>query len=455
MRKCVSILSGIVCAAVVLFAGSGIGSAAEQIQTPERIFEASVPARVAFTSNAQLWLLDGSDPKAKPKQITTTGAVEIAGWSPDGKWLFYLHNQNPADASSGNVLWAVKADGSGAFQVDPRRVLEKPKWASDAKTFAYMVQSTQTGGPDNAYSPEFVVARLDGERVQKLLEQRREIEDFAWLPDGKRLLVSVPAAKGRPITLELTDLAGKKLAAYALGGPPNVEEGIYPYSAEGLTLSPDGKRVAYYVRVSSGSLSADGVSIQLFDLTKPDRKPVEIGVGLAYPEWFSWSPDSSRLAFIDGSGRIATENKHLTLADKDGKIVHAGQPGKVDALPRWPEKAADSLYFARGFENAKWLGNYDPKQLLISGQRIWMRDTQGRALPVTKGPEGTADTYPHPSPDGKQLIFVRLDGAEHGSVYARTTDGQEKELVRHVTGDPGYYANYLPEWVGVYWIQSE
>ncbi|MEJ8544529.1 hypothetical protein [Brevibacillus borstelensis] len=455
MRKCVSILSGIVCAAAMLFAGSGIGTAAGQIQTPERILQASVPASVAFTSNAQLWLLDGGDPKAKPKQITTSGAVEITGWSPNGKWLFYLHNQAPADASSGNYLWAVKADGTGAFQVDQRKVLEQPKWAPDGQNFAYIVQSAQTGHADGTYSPEFVVARLDGDRVQKLREQKREIADFAWMPMGQRLLLSVPAAKERPITLELTDLTGKKLAAYRLGDPPKVEEGIYPYSAEGLTLSPDGKRVSYYVRVTSGSLSADGVSIQLFDLTKPGQKPVAIGEGLAYPEWFSWSKDSSQLAFIDGSGRIASENKHLTLASKEGIVTRAGQPGQADALPRWSRDGADILYFVRGFENAKWLGNYDPKQLLIPGQRIWMRDMQGRAQPVTKGPEGTADTYPNPSPDGKQLIFVRLDGAEHGSVYVRTADGQEKELIRHVTGEPGYYANYLPAWVSVHWIQSK
>ncbi|USG67608.1 hypothetical protein NDK47_10155 [Brevibacillus ruminantium] len=457
MWKPVSILTSVALAATALLGSSGSSGAAERIQKPERVYQEAIPAQIAFTNNRQLWLLNARDPQAAPKQVTSIGAVEIVGWSQDGAWLFYQHEPKPEETFSKKYLWAVKADGTDAFQIDPREVLMQPKWAPAGHRFAYVVQSAETGstGTSNVYSPELVAAELTDGKITKLLEEKRDITDFAWMPDSARLLLSVPAAKDRPITLELTDLKGKKLSAYPLGQPPKIEEGIYPYAATGLTLSPDGNQVAYYVRPNSGSLTADGVAIQLLDLTKPSQKPFELGTGLSYPEWFSWSADSKQLAFIEGGGRVASEGKHLTLAKADGKVIPAGQTGKVDALPRWTNAKADRLFFARGLDNSEWLGNYQPEKLLIPGQRIWTRDAGGQEQAVTKGTEKTADTYPNPSPDGNQLLFVRLDGAEHGSVCVRTQDGSEKELVRHVTGEAGYYANYLPAWVQIHWVQPQ
>ncbi|MGM0711205.1 MAG: hypothetical protein ACQEU9_05130 [Bacillota bacterium] len=86
----------------------------------------------------------------------------------------------------------------------------------------------------------------------------------------------------------------------------------------------------------------------------------------------------------------------------------------------------------------------------MPGQRIWMREASGAEQPLTKGSLQTADYYPSPSPDGKQLLFLRLDSAEHGSLFLQA-DGKETELVKGITGDIGYYANYLPKWIAVYW----
>jgi hypothetical protein len=65
----------------------------------------------------------------------------------------------------------------------------------------------------------------------------------------------------------------------------------------------------------------------------------------------------------------------------------------------------------------------------------------------------TADYFPYPSPDGKLLLFVRVDQALRGSLYL-SAQGKETELLRFVTGDIGYYANYLPQWISVYWTSE-
>jgi Tol biopolymer transport system component len=441
--------------ASVLTGSETIGAAqqtepAVRAESPQRVSQAAVPATIAFTNDGHLWILDASRADAMPRQVTAQGKAEIAGWSADGEWLLYLQYDRADEYSSPAYLWAVKADGTGAFQVDERSILDQPKWSPVSRTFAYRANAARTG---EEQKPVLVVARLAGEKPVVVGSQTTEIADFAWMPDGRRLLISVPAASGRPMTLQLTDLVGRRLAAYPLAEPPKVEEGIYPWAADGLTVAPDGKRVAYYVRVSSASLSADGVAIQLFDLSQPARKPVDIGSGLAYPEWLNWSPDSSKLAFIDGGDRMATHNKRVTLADVNGRVIPAGQPGMVDTLPKWTAAVPYALYFTRGVAKEY---QYEPQTPMVPGQRIWRRSADGRQQAVTQGTEKTADSFPAPSPDGNELLFVRLDSAEHGSLYLKTGDsGGEVELLRHVTGDIGYYANYLPPWVRVFWKEEK
>lgn len=425
------------------------GERAVRADAPQRVSQAAVPATIAFTNNAHLWILDASRADAVPRQVTAQGKAEIAGWSADGQWLLYLQYDRADDYSSPAYLWAVKADGTSAFRVDERPILDQPKWSPVSRTFAYRVNAAGTG---EQRKPVLVVAEMAGEKAVVVGSRTTDLADFAWMPDGRSLLVSVPAASGRPMTLQLTDLAGNRLAAYPLAEPPNVEEGIYPWAADGLTVAPDGKRVAYYVRVSSASLSADGVAIQMFDLTQPARKPVDIGSGLAYPEWLAWSPDSSLLAFIDGSDRMATHNKRVTLADANGRVIPAGQPDKVDALPTWTAAAPYALYFTRGVAKEY---QYEPQKPMVPGQRIWRRSADGSQQAVTQGTDKTADTFPALSPDGNALLFVRLDAAEHGSLYLKTGSESEVELLRHVTGDIGYYGNYLPPWIRVFWKEQK
>lgn len=119
------------------------------IAPPERVYWGAFPARVAFTANNNLWLLDGSQAGAQPVQVTKEGSVQILGWSPDGQWLAYLQRETPEPWESKPYLWVVKYDGSGAVQVDPRPVVGEPQWSPWENILAY---STQAPGAD--YAPD-------------------------------------------------------------------------------------------------------------------------------------------------------------------------------------------------------------------------------------------------------------------------------------------------------------
>lgn len=447
MIAIMKVFSGIALAAGLWSQGSNVGMLAEEAKLiPERVSPVAVPAQIAFTSNQQLWMLNGQDKKSKPVQVTKEGISEIVGWSGDGNWLLFMKYPDSDSYYTNGFLWAVSKDGRTALQIDERPIVEKPKWSPVANQFAYVAGSAASGDTD---TDTFFVTKQIGEdnKVSTVSTVKTDFVDFAWMPDGKQMLVSLSVEKQRPMTLALRDLAGKTIASYPIADLPKAGEEIYGWAAKVLQVSPDGKQVAYDVQYNSASMSADGVPVQVFDLGQPKEKPMELGIGLAYPEWLRWSPDSSQLAWIEGADRMGTQNKTLHIVDRQGKLIFEGEKGQVESLPVWTKASPYRVFFTRG--TAKEY-HYEPEQVMVPGQRIWMRGADGKVTQVTKGSERTADTFPSPSDDGQQLLFVRLDTAGHGSLYLEK-EGKEYELVRHVTGNIGYYANYLPEWVGVYW----
>ena len=416
---------------------------------PKRVSEETVPAHIAFTSNQQLWILDANEKRSQPVQVTKQGSAQIAGWSHDGSWLLYIHYPQGDPYATSGYLWAVNQDGSKAFRVDDKPVREMPKWSPNSLQIAYVTEVTR----GEATEKEFVVKEIrEGERAELVSRSAADFVDFAWMPDGKQILVSLSADRQRPMKLSLRELTGKESASYPLGAPPSESDGgIYLWAPTGLKVSPDGKQVAYYVLYNSASLSADGVPIQLFDLSRPANKPVQIGTGLSNPEWLTWSADSEQLAFIEGTDRMATHNKQLRVVNRTGDVITETEKEKVALFPAWTSQKPYSLFFTSGTGVPY---EYEEQKVMVPGQRIWKRGHNGEIRQETKGSEQTADTFPFPNREGSQLLFVRLTAAETGSLFLQK-DGKETELVRHVTGEIGYYANYLPKWVDVYWMKVE
>jgi len=412
---------------------------------PERVSKEAVPARIAFTSNRQLWLLDGSDAESKPVQVTKEGSAEIVGWSHDGEWLLYVCYPEGDLYDPNRFLWAVNKDGSKSFQIDDRPILANPKWSPTSLQFAYVAGA----GSGQEGKDEFIVKEIRDGKVLTVSQSAADFADFAWMPDGRQFLVSLSATAERPMTLAFRQLSGEQTAVFPIAEKPDAGEDIYPWAPVGMQVSPNGRLVAYYVRYNAASLSADGVPVQLFDLGRPTEMPIPIGSGLAYPKWLSWAPDGSRLAFIEGTGREATEGKRLRVVDRSGNVVHETEEDKTASFPVWTLDEPFHLYFAGG-TGVSYPDGYEEHQVLVPGQRIVKLDDNGTMHQVTHGTDRTADLFPSPAPDGKQLLFVRLDEMDRGSLFL-LKNGTESELVRSLTGSPGYYANYLPKWTAVYW----
>jgi len=418
---------------------------------PERVYNAAFPARVAFTNNGHLWLVNGSQAGAAPVQITREGTAQIVGWSRNGQWLMYLKWASDDIYRGEPHLWVAKADGTGAFQVDEKAVVDKPAWSPTASTAAYFTQNS-SGYPDLDLK---VAVIQDGKAtVTSLLPGSSSVVDFAWAPDGQSLAISLARTQKQPLLIDQISLKGERNNLLTLGEPIKPEDGIYLWAATGFKWSPNGRFLAYHLRPNSGSLSADGVGIQVLDLKQP-RKPLDFSGGLSYAEWLAWSPDSTHLAYIEGGGREATINKHLFVVDMQagGKATNYGAAGKVDTNPVWTTTPPYGVIFSRGTETAAWLGK-EGAGVLAPGQRIWLQPINEKDQVLTSGPPQTADYLPLVSPAGQDLTFLRLDRNDMGSLYGQPlTGGRESELIRGLSGDLGYYGNYYPGWLSIYWEQ--
>ena len=428
-------------------------STGERRAPPERVNSQAFNALVAYTDQGKLWLLDGREPNALPKQLTDSGYTELIGWSADGTWLAYKYTAETEDALT--YLWVVRADGSGAKQVDTAPIYDNPLWSPKANQLAYTIRQDSTDGFIPAGIVKCANITTEGIQVNTLVEENAiMILSLAWYTDGESLTVSFPRTKEQPPTLEQVNLAGQRSVLYTFKDETPVDlEALYPWAFISLKWSPDGQHLAYHLRMNSGSLTADVVETGVVNVAT--KQLVNLSAGLRYPQWLAFSPDNEKLAYIAGMGRDVVRNKQLEMVDLAGdQVINCGQSGYVDTEPVWLPGEADELLFCRGPE-AKAVSNLNTLPgAVVPGQRIYKLNKDGQAVALTAGPAATADYYPSPSPSGEEMIFLRLERFDQGSLCLQPINTPKKavEILRGLRGRPGYYGNYYPRWISVYWF---
>jgi len=250
--------------------------------------------------------------------LAKIGRVGSPTLSPDGAWLIYsVSRPDLKEDKNHSDLWMQRWDGSSAMQLTfGKEGASRPEFSPDGKYISFL-----SSRPGKAKGTQvWVLNRLGGEAEQFTAITGWEIQDYAWSPDSKRLLLSLepksepdaeegkPPAPPKPIVIDryhfkqdihgylgndqrqslyLYDIATQKFEK--LTTDKNVDE-------ENARWSPDGAWIAY---VSNHDEEPDRTDNN--DVFVVPSKP-----GSAAKKLTSWSgPDGGRLAWSPDSKSIA------------------------------------------------------------------------------------------------------------------------------------------------------
>ncbi|HAI21681.1 MAG TPA: hypothetical protein DCM14_07300 [Clostridiales bacterium UBA8153] len=202
-----------------------------------------------------------------------------------------------------------------------------------------------------------------------------------------------------------------------------------------VAWSPDGTMLAF---LRAGKLATWRVGdSSLLEVKVPGRvNPGYLDTGRA----LGWSPDSQLICYSFVDDR---KERHVGISDTDGRLVFRTHDREASVAPAFVDR--QTLYFARMKER-----NLRADFCLLTIDR----DDQGRAVAGEvrafhsdsgDGQGSLLSVTAHPSPDGRQLLFLReTDGWAHLHVYDRGL-GTMRQLT-HGPCEDFAHAGDIPQW---------
>jgi Tol biopolymer transport system component len=253
--------------------------------------------------------------------------VDLA-WSPDGSRLAYRANQ---DAINLTDLYVVAAPGGAVTKVSALVASTNSKsvvgfaWSPDGSRLAYFGDQVTVNVREL-----YVVAATGGTatKVSTFPENNRNVRAFAWSPDGSRLAY---------IADQTTPGAGDLYVVAATGGAATKLSVLQDDSRDVVRFawSPDGSRLAY----GADQDKPDAIELYVAPATGGGATKVSgplaavAGTGITNPIAFAfaWSPDGSRLAYINDQDTDERVELYVVAARGGGLIKVSALPLPVDA----------------------------------------------------------------------------------------------------------------------------
>jgi len=355
--------------------------------------------RIAYYSKARggIWVMPASGGGAK--QLVEFGSRPA--WSPDGSRIAFHSNAltdlgaNARDALPPSTLWIVPAQGGEAKPLTqvgtPPGGHGAPAWSPDGKRIAFEVDNFNS-------STIWSVSTSRNDIIPMLPNAPQNTGNPIYSPDGKSLYYCTTGGLWK---LQVAPVSGAPV------GEPVQIAGAAPTIIKHLTISADGKKIAYSallhssnlmaVPLAPGSSEAAGAPLAL---TRDNS---------ARNNFPAFSPDGRKVAYT--SFRPGSSGD-IWVMDADGKNpVQVTTAPSIEALPSWFPQM-NQIAFVSDREGHR---------------KFWAIDLQSGREHLLFGLEQTLE-YARLSPDGKQVAFNVTTGGPINVGTIPTEGGDAKQL---------------------------
>jgi Tol biopolymer transport system component/DNA-binding winged helix-turn-helix (wHTH) protein len=305
-------------------------------------------------------------------------------WSKDSKWIVFqslgiisLSAVDQTCSPFGSSLWLVPVEGGGPKPLNtgqrPGCGERDPSWTADGKSILFVSLW-------NGSRSEFSLIAPDGSGLRTIKSSDAKIMNPVWSPDGRGIYYSTFSRRG--------DFIVRRLPIGRDGSAAGDPVEVLPDSASlprALSISPDGKRLAYTASLSASQL----LSLPISPKTHAPNGP---SLALLHENLYRYtepqfSPDARRLTYIQF--RKGSQDD-IWVSDSDG-----GNAAQLTSPPSAPYFPAGWLPDGSGILFAKY-----PK----SGGELWRLSFSSHAEErIRQFTNGIA--FPSLSPDGREIVF--------------------------------------------------
>ncbi|MGD0774435.1 MAG: S9 family peptidase [Candidatus Solibacter sp.] len=331
--------------------------------------------------------------------------VRDAQISPDGKWVAYTVNTVDTVADKGDTdVWIASWDGTEHLRMTTSPESETaPRWSPDGRWLAFL-----SSRPGKAKGNQVWLLDRNGGEAQQFTDVKGRLSSYDWSPDGKKLLLVMadrdpndPADDERP-------------AAGAAGANAKAPK---PIVIDRYKFKQD----------IQGYLTQPGARLYLFDVeSKKAEALTDAALEAASP---SWSPDGKSIAFLGRSGKDAerynTSNVFVMEARAGAtprEITHYdGVHGSASrGRPEWSPDGTKLAYLQSS--GAK-LGAYNMNRLAVvavsGGEPVILADKLDRGV-----------SAPRFTPDGAAILFLVADDASEYPARILSIGGDVQRLIQ-------------------------
>ena len=339
--------------------------------------------------------------------------------SPATIYLPLVRNQEPAPPlayTNAGEIFVMNPDGSATTNLTntPNKSEFTLQWSPTARKLAYLSPATDPANTGGIY-----LMNADGSGKVKLCEV---CDTAAWSPDGSRLAV-VQSHGGVTSLPAISVLANDGSATTKLCD-----------ACTSPAWSPDGARLAFEgdcVYLFKGGVFCDALYASKADgSAKTKLSDLDATwAGMARP---AWSPDGTRVAFVNADASSSSHDVNVVTADGTGTVNLTNTTDEEESVPQWSPDGG-LLAFLQNSSAAD--------------TDIYVMSADGSTkINLTNTPE-IHEYQAQWSPTGNQLVFVQFvrtsETTTPGEICVMNADGSGRT---NLTNTPTV-EEQLPVWL--------